>query len=199
MASYKDYISMDPKTLMSMSKKDLAKVVTIMDSAANKRLKRLRTEGFGDSQAINRHKASFSSEGKFSVKGLTLQELRKQFIQVKQFLQSKSSDVRGARKIEKELKNRLGIKGTLDSDTKNKLWSAYNHFVEKYGGDPSTKQKAYDSNQIQKDIVDMVNNDIDDDEIQQVLDDFMREKYERETEEEQQTEFNLRGTGSPII
>lgn len=198
MASYKDYINMSPSELMKKDKKELAKIVTIMDSAANKRLKRLRKAGFDDTQAIQAHRGMFSNLDKFSVKGASIGQLRKQFISVRSFLGSKTSTVAGSRKVEKELKKRLGIKGELTKEKKSKLWRAYNRFTEQYGGDPSTKQKMYDSTQIQQSIINMIDNGESDEDILNNLDEYMREQYEQQTEEEQQTEFNFIGQDNPF-
>lgn len=197
MASYKDYINMSPSQLMKKDKKELAKIVTIMDSAANKRLKRLREKGYGDAQAISQHSKMFSSEGKFSVKGASIGQLRKQFVQVRAFLNSKTSNVRGAKKVEKELKKRLKIKGELTKEKKSKLWNAYNHFIEQYGGDPSTKQKMYDSTQVQQSIIDMIDAGDSEEDISYNLDVYMRREYEQQTEEEQQIEFNYTSRNNP--
>lgn len=199
MAGYKDYLDMSPKQLMSLSRKELAKAVTIIDSAANKRMKRLRQAGV-DSPELKSFESTSGAGSKFSVKGKSLNDLRQQFVQTRNFMKAKTSSLGGAKKVQSNLMKRLNIpKGQkLTPDQEKLLWKAYNNFVDSYGGDPDNKQKIYDSNQIQVMITEQVRNGEDFESIMQNLDSYMGDIYEQNTEEELQSDFSFVGADNPF-
>lgn len=197
MASYKEYMNLTPGQIMSMSRQELATVTTIMQSAANKRIKRMSRKERLVSQAYVAHKNEMV-KGKFSVKGKNLNQLRKSYISLKNFLSAKTSTGRGVRKVKEDLRKRLGLRTKLSKKKEDKLWSAYNKFVEMYASDPGNKNKNYSSTQIQKDIVTMVNKGTTEEEILAKLDKTMEELYEERTEEANFDEFMLVSEDSPI-
>lgn len=91
--------SLSPKFLESQTTSDLAKVVTRLSSAANKRIKRLIQSGI-PSQAL----LIWSQRGayKFSSKGKNKAMLLEEYKRVKQFLETETSTVKGARLARKK-------------------------------------------------------------------------------------------------
>lgn len=115
---------MDTQTLNTMKQKDLAIAVTQLAAIANKRAKRLSESVYGSSSAL----VSFErSGGKAGSRGKTFNELRREFARVQQFLNAKTSTIKGAKQVQKETSERLG------SETKNwttedwkQFWNTYN-------------------------------------------------------------------------
>lgn len=126
MASVKDILNFTPQHIYSLSRKELAKTVSILSSAGNKRLKRFSKKKITTPATayIKKH------GGKFSVAGKNIQELREEFERVKGFLTSETSTARGFNKWEskmaKTLKENTGIDyNSLTETQKRTFWDAY--------------------------------------------------------------------------
>lgn len=143
-------LDLTPEQLMQMSRKDLAKNISILSSAANKRLKRLEASGTYSPSAewVYRH------GGKFSVAGKTKNQLLIEFFRVQEFLESKTSTVRGAKKWKRSVKNavieavqkryadttpqgRKAIKSAVekiftDKEWETRFWDVYSRLTEEY-------------------------------------------------------------------
>lgn len=90
----KNYLNMQSKSISKMSDKELRHAVTVMNSAANKRIKRVYSAGLSSGK-IDRQ----LERGKFSVKGITTRAgLENAFVDVKQFLEAQTTSVSGIRK-----------------------------------------------------------------------------------------------------
>lgn len=90
----KNYLNMSSKSVSKMSDKELRHAVTVMDSAANKRIKRVYSAGLSSGK-IDRQ----LERGKFSVKGITTRAgLENAFVDVKQFLEAQTTSVSGIRR-----------------------------------------------------------------------------------------------------
>lgn len=90
----KNYLNMSSKSVSKMSDKELRHAVTVMNSAANKRIKRVYSAGLSSGK-IDRQ----LERGKFSVKGITTRAgLENAFIDVKQFLEAQTTSVSGIRR-----------------------------------------------------------------------------------------------------
>jgi hypothetical protein len=94
--------------LKGYDRDNLARIVTKLDSAANKRLVRLEKGGY-NTPAMRSSKMSRGD--RFSVKGKNLKELRAQYIQVSNFLKSETSTVKGYKKFLKRIKKSFENKG----------------------------------------------------------------------------------------
>ena len=94
--------------LKGYDRDNLARIVTKLDSAANKRLVRLEKGGYS-TPAIR--KTKMSRGDRFSVKGKSLKELRSQYIQVSNFIKSETSTVKGYKKFLKRIKKSFENKG----------------------------------------------------------------------------------------
>lgn len=94
----KNYLNMSSKSVSKMSDKELRHAVTVMNSAANKRIKRVYSAGLSSGK-IDRQLES----GKFSVAGISTRAgLENAFVDVKQFLESQTTSVSGIRKQQKK-------------------------------------------------------------------------------------------------
>lgn len=107
----------------SLTRQELAKVVSRLSSTANKRIKRLEKNDINSPA----YRGVVSSGGKFSTRGKSLNELRSEYMRVTGFLKSKTSTVKGYKQVRKDLINRLGASdGELTNELEEKLWSVYN-------------------------------------------------------------------------
>lgn len=90
----KNYLNMSSKSISKMSDKELRHAVTVMNSAANKRIKRVYSAGLSSGKIDRQLERS-----KFSVKGITTRAgLENAFIDVKQFLEAQTTSVSGIRR-----------------------------------------------------------------------------------------------------
>lgn len=90
----KNYLSISSRSISKMSDKELRHAVTVMNSAANKRIKRVYSAGLSSGK-IDRQ----LERGKFSVKGITTRAgLENAFVDVKQFLEAQTTSVSGIRR-----------------------------------------------------------------------------------------------------
>lgn len=142
----KNYLNMSSKAISKMSDKELRHAVTVMNSAANKRIKRVYSAGLSSGK-IDRQLES----GKFSVAGISTRAgLENAFVDVKQFLESQTTSVSGIRKqqkktfknlakiVNKELPkgekiNTSSINNADDKDLQNitgLIWSQVNKLAE---------------------------------------------------------------------
>lgn len=101
------------RQVTNLTRNELAKVVSKLASAANKRIKRLIQSGVPSPALIGRVERG---KVKFSVKGKNVDELKKEYLEVKSYLSSETSTVKGARKVMNTvidtLKNKNGIEIT---------------------------------------------------------------------------------------
>lgn len=112
--------------------KALKKEVSRMASMANKRLVRLERNELTD---LPSYKA-WEENGaiKFSVKGKSYQQLQAEFWRLKNFLDNKTSTVRGANAFLKEMAENTGIKynGLADLKTKSKKFFELADKIKQY-------------------------------------------------------------------
>lgn len=141
-----DILRLEPDVLMKLSRSELAKVVSQASSAGNKRIKRLGLKGMPTPavQAIER------TGGKFSVKGKNLNQLRAEFYRVSGFLKARTSTIKGAKKVQKEVETRIG--GKLKPAEMVNFWRAYRkvdelepNFLRLYG---STQMQQFLRNEV---------------------------------------------------
>ena len=95
--------------------------VSRLASMANKRLVRLENHGFEDSPAYQQFVASGGE--KFSVRGKDYNELQKELARVRQFVNAKTSTIRGAQSVLKAIASNTGM------DLKGReLWAQASNF-----------------------------------------------------------------------
>lgn len=94
--------------LKGYDRNNLARIITKLNSAANKRLTRLEQQGL-NTPAM---RASHVDRGnRFSVKGKNLKQLRSEYIHVSKFLKSETSTVKGYKNFLKRSKKSFEDKG----------------------------------------------------------------------------------------
>ena len=94
--------------LKGYDRDNLSRIVTKLNSAANKRLSRLEKEGYNTPAMRKNH----VDKGKrFSVKNKNLKQLRAEYIHVSSFLKDNTSTVKGYKSFLHNLKNKFSDKG----------------------------------------------------------------------------------------
>jgi hypothetical protein len=131
--SVKDIMEMDPNDLYTLPEPQLRKVATKLVSASNKRLKRLEKASLGKYSPayIN----ATENRTKFSVKHISRKQygkLEQEVADMKTFLSSKTSSVRGWKKLERETYARLG--GNVPKNMRRKFWRMYRKYAESHAG-----------------------------------------------------------------
>lgn len=101
-----DFLDMDPLDLMTMEDRDIRKMVTQLNSAANKRLKRAATSEF-KSPAVKRQ----INRGKFSNKGGDRSTLLRRYAEVRSFLSEPTATAAGYKAQLSEFKAQMEDEG----------------------------------------------------------------------------------------
>lgn len=122
MAKLQDLLNISANELNKMSRKELSKVVSQLGGTANKRLKR-----FEDLNIKSGVYSQTIKAGRFSARGKTLNQLRNEYVREKQFLESKTSTIRGYREVKRNFeKNIIGSDTTLTDKQYERFWKFYN-------------------------------------------------------------------------
>ena len=121
--SISDILDLSQADISRLSRSELAKVTSRLASAANKRIKRAVGTEY---EKTVKDRAGGSN---FSVKGKNQGQLQGEFARVRQFLTSKTSSVKGAKKVFESAMKRIGAP---DAETASKLWEVYNRVKEMY-------------------------------------------------------------------
>lgn len=170
MASYRDWMLIDNPNELSDS--DLRKAVSSMGSVANKRLKRMENKDifFGEDKGDD----TLSGVRKFSVRGKDIEEVKREFKRVRNFLSNPQSSLTGMWQTLKEVKRKWGRaptkkmrkdfskmekqKAKLGKEMENELtryeelrywretWKYYNKLIDEGIWAPT----EYDSNQVRE-------------------------------------------------
>ena len=129
-------LNLDVGDIQKLDRKQLAKVVSQLGSAANKRVKRFNEKGI-ETPAV---KGLSRSGGNISVSGKNVNQLRAEYVRAKTFLTAKTSTRKGYISVIKNFEKRIG--GALSPEETKKFWSAYNklselepRFLKLYGSD----------------------------------------------------------------
>lgn len=131
-------INYTTRQLLSMTRSEMAKIVSKLASAANKRLKRIEQAGLKEYSSAYRYIQS--SGGKFSVKGKSKEELILEYKRVKGYLspERRTSTVAGTRKVKEEneqkVADRLGVTFKNEKESKD-FWRAYNKYADTHRSD----------------------------------------------------------------
>lgn len=141
-----------PVKLASDEYKALKKEVSRMASMANKRLKRLERNELTHLPAYKAWEENGSI--RFSVKGKTHQQLQAEYWRLKNFLDAKSSTVRGANAFLKEMARNTGIKynGLADLKTKSQKFFELANKIKQYYKNAEQSALALDYQKIWQQI-----------------------------------------------
>lgn len=168
-----DILNLEPGELMKLDRPELAKIVSQMSSVANKRITRLKSSGVQSQALTNVERGG----GLFGVKGKSLNQIRSEYKRARGFLQSKSSTVKGARKVNKQVEQQIG--GELTPSQFKEFWKAYNRLEEL---EPNFL-RIYGSEQMQKFLRnELVENNASVDELLQSGLEEIQRQYEETTE-----------------
>lgn len=155
--SIQNIMEMSWDEINQLSAKDLKSVTSRLVSASNKRIKRLASTETGKSSFA--YQTVEERGRKFSVRGKDTNALRQEFALTKNFLNMKTSTVKGWKEYRGDVTERL-TKG-LDIDelswserTEKKFWKVYRRFEETHGG----TYKKGDSDRIQQFITGIMEN-----------------------------------------
>lgn len=94
--------------LKGYDRDNLSRIVTKLNSAANKRLVRLENEGYNTPAMRKNH---VDKGERFSVKNKNLKQLRAEYIHVSSFLKDNTSTVKGYKNFLQTLKNKFNENG----------------------------------------------------------------------------------------
>ena len=106
--SVKELAHLPASEIKKYDRDNMARIVTKLNSAANKRLKRLKQEGY-NTPAMRA--AKVDKGAKFSVAGKNLKQLRAEYIRVSLFLKSTTSTKKGYKKFLHHMKKSLSDNG----------------------------------------------------------------------------------------
>ena len=133
----KDILAINPEDILKMPEDELRTVVRDLGRVANMRITKLEKAGLTNiSQAYQtafpkqkKSRKSRNKTGRFSAKGLNLNQLRAEYKRAKGFVTAPTSSLKGARQYGQELKNLTGIDPTHKRSIA-KFWRQYHKWVE---------------------------------------------------------------------
>lgn len=111
--SVKQLTQLTPTEIKGYDRANLARIVTKLNSAANKRLTRLEQAGYNTPAMRS---AKVDNGQRFSVAGKNLKQLRAEYIRVSNFLKSETSTKKGYKKFIKNIKKAFAEKGVKVGD-----------------------------------------------------------------------------------
>lgn len=144
-----DIMNMSWDDLNKLDLKDLKQVTSRLVSASNKRIRRLAKTKRGTSSFAYQ---SVENRGrKFSVRGKDTNAVKQEFKLAKNFLNMKTSTVKGWKEYRESVEERTGYATEGESlnwseKTWKKYWKVYRRFTEGHGGE----YKKGDSDRIQQ-------------------------------------------------
>lgn len=193
----REALALSGKDLKSYSRSEMARIVSTVASAANKRITRLEKAGQPITDTID----------KFSVAGKSRNELMKEFRRVKDFMNAETLSLRGQRMVSdriarglagaltgsqkgkkfnkavKEIRNTLGERGT---DSNTNFWRAYERLKE---SNPIIANKQYKYRVLTEQIKIMQENPgISAEDLQQRMEQEMDNIYTEVQEEQEEAE-----------
>jgi len=185
--SINDIMNLYIEDVLYLNKKDLARITGRIQSAANKRIKRLREKGVAEySPAIIR---SLGDKVKFSIKGKTRNEILKEFVSIKRFLNAKTSSLSGFKAYKKRIEEKVGE--PLTNERMKEMFKIFRKYRESniaifHRINKLANQKNYGSDQAEKFISEALKDGKDEGEILQKLDKKLHDVYENLEEQEEQ-------------
>lgn len=121
MGKIDDILNIDINDLNRMTKKQLSDVVRQLSKTANQRIYRLKRAKTGTLSPAYHHVEKRGEN--FGVKGKTLNQLRNEYADVKNFLKMKTSMVSGWNKVRKETYKRIGA--NFEGVDEVRFWNLY--------------------------------------------------------------------------
>lgn len=129
--SYKYILENTPADISTLSEKELRSRVRVLADVANKRIKRY------ESSAVSGRKPLFSyayqgvqeSGGKFTTAGKDINQLRAEYKRAYSYLTAETSTQEGARRVDKRVRERIGVGKDFDL---SEFWKKYDHINRNY-------------------------------------------------------------------
>lgn len=133
--------SLDISDFSKLTYKELREATSTLSRVANKRVERLENRGFKNSIAYANYSQGKSGGKRFGIKNKNRQEIEIEYRRLRNFLNSKSSTVAGAKSERNKVLNTLGLQNENITDEE------YNQITE-------ALSRLYDSNRLRdnKDI-----------------------------------------------
>lgn len=132
-------LDLTPEELLKMSRADMARNISKLASASNKRIKRLEDSGIYSPSVeyVKRH------GGKFSVAGKNKNQLLTEFLRLQEFMGSKTSTISGVKKWKKTVK-KATTQAVLEKYQTDKAGSkAITQAIENIFNDPQQEKKFW--------------------------------------------------------
>lgn len=196
-SSYKDLLHMTSTEVSKLKKADLRHAVARLNKIEKKRVKNLEKYGF-NTQAM---RGLIDSGGKTSAgRGLTRNELLHEFKRAKAFLTAETSTVKGAQQFVSGIQSMVGADRQLTSDEIQRMYSLLDKYKESgaigFYKKGDKKSAGYTTSQAtQKDIYDMMQQGMSDDDILINLGIMSRSDYE--ARQDTSTDYNWSGYHHP--
>jgi hypothetical protein len=126
-----EVMNLSEENIEHATKEELAKYTRVLADVGNKRLKRLESTGYDEISPayLTVEKGGKRGQGKFSTKGKTRNQLLAEFTRAKGFLNAKTSTVSGSKKLQADVKIRLG--NNVSIDEQKRIWEIYNELKSK--------------------------------------------------------------------
>lgn len=189
---YEGFLNLDINTLNRLNQKELKEVTSRLISVANKRIKRARATASKNNSTLSPAMRSLPNEDfKFSIKGKSYNDVKHVYSQVRNFLNAKTSTHKGWNQYKEEVQQNLESRfGKMSEEQSNKFWNGYHKFEERNAGILKTNKDT--SDQMMEYLADLVknNDDLDSDDLQEALDDYLDQIYEEEEDEEDESGFS---------
>ena len=187
---FEGFLNLDLDTLNKLNQKELKEVTSRLVSVANKRIKRARATALKNKSSLSPAMRSLPNEDfKFSIKNKSYNEVRHTYSQVRNFLNAKTSTYKGWNEYKEEIQQKLESRfGKLNEEQTTKFWDGWHKFEETNAG--ILKSNKDTSDQMMEYLADLIrdNEDLDGDDLQEALDDYLEEIYEGEEDDDSEFE-----------
>ena len=170
--------ALDISDFSKLTYKELREATSTLSAVANKRVERLENRGFKNSIAYANYSQGKTGGERFGIKNKNRQEVEIEYRRLRNFLNSKSSTIAGAKSERNKVLNTLGLQNENITDRQyNQITRALSRLKDdnrfKYNNDPSgkvarviktyikeKKKKKITSTNIYKDVMEMLNKEL---------------------------------------
>lgn len=155
-------------------------IVRQLARTANRRLTLLENKDMNDSPSYSYYRKLNGGHFNTDPASLTPQQIVREFMQLRQFLDNRTSTPAGFARVNEQLNQRIGH--TLDKSKRKTLWDAYNKIHETH---PAFDKIGLTSDEVQKMVVEIRLYDriVDDEEIVERFEKRLKEIKEKESED----------------
>lgn len=175
-----EILNMEYGDIMKLSRAELAKVTSQLQSTAKKRVARLEKSGLMSSATKQLRRG-----GALTTRNKNVNELRREFKRVKMFLENQLSSVRGIEKYTREINTRLGVKLTRDEQ---KLLFETISELQEYMPAELMRQVAGSDN-VQRRVASLIKDGLTKDDIIESMQNYLNRAYESQVLRERDLDF----------